>query len=218
MKRLVLAVLLSCTAGIRAEPVTQPVTGESLVRGALASPSARLSAARVVKGRFTHHKHLREIPKPLVANGEFIFARELGVYWHTLAPFDSVVVLTPSGILEKSEGTGSMRLSAEEQPAVRLIAQVFLALFTLDMNTLEKNFRLSSPGEATGRWTVILEPRDGAVARAFARAAVSGAADVEQVVLTDTQGDRTVIELAAIEYSGDPPSAATRALFAPPGP
>lgn len=215
MKRVLLLVLLLCPLASRAaDPFAHPPTGTSLLETTLARPAARLAKAQVLSGKFTHSKHLRELPKPLTATGEFTFARELGVYWHTQQPFDSVVVLTPSGILERSEGTQTLQLSADDQPAVRMIAKVFLALFTLDMSTLEKNFELSSISEGA-RWTIGLRPRGSAIAAVFTQATVSGTADVEQVVLTDTHGDRTVIDLTAIAYSNAAPDAATRARFAP---
>ena len=197
-----------------AEPFAHPASGEALLKGVLARPAAQLTRSQVVSGKFTHRKQLREVPKPLTATGEFIFARSLGVYWHTQKPFDAVVVLTPKGILEKAEGSQTLQLSADDQPAVRMIANVFLALFTLDMTSLEKNFKLSSASEGT-RWTIGLEPRSGAIAQVFTRATVSGSTDVEQVMLTDVHGDSTVIDLTAIQYSNSPPDAATRGRFAP---
>jgi hypothetical protein len=210
---LLLLVLVS-GAAIAADPFAHPVTGKALLEGTLSRPSAQLAKARQISGKFTHSKYLRELSRPLVATGEFRFARDLGVYWHTRQPFDSVVVLTPSGIIENSEGSQVMQLSGDEQPAVRLIANVFLALFTLDMATLETNFELSSTTEGT-RWTVGLTPRAGAISSLFTRATVSGTTDVEQVVLTDAHGDRTVIDLTSIEYLTTAPDAATRGLFAP---
>jgi hypothetical protein len=41
---------------------------------------------------------------------------------------------------------------------------------------------------------------------------------VEQIVLTDAHGDRTVIDLTGITYSSEPPGADVRALFALPPP
>jgi len=209
-----LSLLQCCALARAADPFAHPVSGEALLKGTLARPAAQLAAAQVLSGRFTHHKHLREIARPLTATGDFMFARELGVYWHTRQPFDSVVVLTPAGILEKAEGSQTLELSADDQPAVRTIASVLLALFTLDVAGLEKNFELSAVTEGE-RWTLGLRPRGGAIGSVFTRATVSGRADVEQVVLTDAHGDRTVIDLSAIEYSNAPPDAATRARFAP---
>lgn len=213
-------VVMSWPAGVRAQPAARPMSGEALLRGPLARPAARLAGAQVLRGQFMQQRHLSELPRPLIASGDFLFAKELGVYWHTRKPFDSVVTLTPSGIVERAEGTETMRLSAGDQPGVRMIAHVFLALFTLDMASLERHFRViaeSGDGKA-GRWSIRLEPRGDALASVFVHANVSGGEDVEQVVLTDGRGDRTVIDLTAIEYSATPPSAATRMLFEPASP
>lgn len=196
------------------DPFAHPATGEALLRSTLARPAATLAKAQVVSGRFTHSKYLSEIPQPLVASGEFTFARDLGVYWHTQQPFDSVVILTNEGIVQRDEGAQTMRLSADGQPAVRMIADVFLALFTLDVGNLGRNFDLYGKSQGD-RWIIGLRPRSNAIASVFREATVTGAADVEQVVLIDTHGDRTVIDLSAAQYSPHPADASIRALFAP---
>jgi hypothetical protein len=157
---------------------------------------------------------LSEIPRPLIATGEFTFVRDLGVYWHTRQPFDSVVVLTGAGLAQSDEGRPAQRISADEQPAVRLIATIFMSLFTLDTQRLSRDFDLYFERQ-DDRWTIGLKPRSKAIAGVFSQATVSGAQDVEQIVFTDAQGDRTVIDLRAITYSSDPPGADVRALFAP---
>lgn len=190
-----------------------PTSGRALLETTLAGPAQVLARARVLKGTFTHARHLSEMPRPLAASGEFVFARDLGVWWRTTSPFESVLVLTDEGIVQRDEGVESLRLSAAEQPAVRLLASIFLALFTLDVRALEANFDLhgKSHGE---RWLVGLKPRSSAIANVFDRATLSGAQQVEQIVLTDARGDRTVIELHGVEASDAPPDAAVRALFA----
>jgi hypothetical protein len=47
----------------------------------------------------------------------------------------------------------------------------------------------------------------------FKQATITGGKDVEQVVLVDAQGDRTVIDLKGTQYSSAAPSAAITALF-----
>jgi len=209
-----LILLWGVCAHAAVDPFAHPATGDALLRSTLARPAAQLAKAQVLKGHFTHSKHLSEIPQPLVATGEFVFARDLGVYWHTQQPFDSVVVLTNSGIVQRDEGAQTLQLSADEQPAVRVIANIFLAMFTLDVTSLSRNFDLYglSQGE---RWIIGLKPRSSAIASVFKQATVTGSGDVEQVVLTDAHGDRTVIDLSAIEYSDAAPAADVRALFAP---
>jgi len=220
MKRRVLPwlwalLVLPCASGAPvADPFAHPVTDEAQLRSALSRPAAKLLKAQFLKGQFQHSRHLREIPRPLIATGEFTFVRDLGVYWHTRQPFDSIVVLTSAGLVQSDEGAPAQRISAVEQPAVRLIANIFMSLFTLDTTQLSRDFDLYG-GQQGDRWIIGLKPRTKAIAGVFSQATVSGAEDVEQVVLTDSQGDRTVIDLRAITYSSEPPGADVRALFAP---
>jgi|HigsolmetaAR202D_1030399.scaffolds.fasta_scaffold00150_15 hypothetical protein len=210
----VLALLLFASS-VRAEvdPFQYPTTGKSLLETILAAPARNLAEAQVLRGKFVHEKHLSEIPQPLKSEGEFTYVRGLGVHWHTKRPFDSEFVLTQEGILQRDEGTETLRLSAQEQPAVRVIAEIFLALFTLDVTSLNASFDLygRSQGE---RWIVGLRPRTETIGSVFKEATIKGAKDVEQVVLSDAHGDRTVIQLQDIRYSATEPDASVRALFA----
>ncbi len=209
---LIAAMLIATASHANVDPFQHPTTGEALLRSTLARPAQALAKTQVVTGSFRHAKHLSEMPQPLVSSGEFVFARELGVYWHTREPFDSVLVLSEHGIAQRDEGSQTMTLSAAEQPAVRVIADIFLALFTLDVTSLNRSFDLygRSQGE---RWIIGMRPRSPAIASVFREATVTGAADVEQVVLTDVRGDRTVIDLTKTQYSETPATAAVRALF-----
>lgn len=203
-----------------ADPFTHRVTDEVQLRAALSRPAAKLAKAQVLKGQFRHSKHLGEIPRPLIATGEFTFVRDLGVYWHTQQPFDSVVVLTGVGLAQWDGGAPALRVAADEQPAVRVIANIFMALFTLDVAVLSRDFDLYGDVavKQEGGWIIGLKPRNAGIASVFAQATVAGSDDVEQVVLTDARGDRTVIDLIGTTYSSDPPGADVRASFALPRP
>jgi hypothetical protein len=189
-----------------------PATGKTLLETVLAEPSADLASSQVLQGKFSHRKYLSEIPKPLIASGEFTFARDLGVFWHTEQPFDSIFILTRQGIVQRDEGAETLRLSADDQPAVRVIANIFLALFTLDLATLDATFDLYGEKQ-NSRWTIGLKPKSNAVANVFKQAIVSGGKEVEQITLTDRHDDRTIIDLQSVAHSSDAPNAAVRALF-----
>jgi hypothetical protein len=209
-----LAALLVHTAfgASAADPFAHAVTDESQLRAALAEPAAKLLKAQVLRGEFKHSRYLREIPRPLMATGDFTFVRGLGICWHTRQPFDSIVILTEAGIVQTDEGGAPQQIAAGEQP-VRFIAKIFMALFTLDIASLRHDFDLYG-GKQDDRWTIGLKPRTKAIAGVFSQATVTGAVDVEQVVLTDARGDRTVIDLGNITYSSDPPGDDVQALFA----
>jgi outer membrane lipoprotein-sorting protein len=216
MKRLVLCALLSAVlmTSAHAEDVfAHRVDGKTLLTTTLRAPVGKLRDTQALKGDFVQRKHLSEIPQPLTSNGDFVFVRDLGVRWHTQTPFESIFVLTKSGLVQSDQGTESMRLSANEQPSVRVIASVFFALFTLDVDALEKNFELfGQSNPSASHWTLGLRPKGNAIASVFKEAIVSGANDVERIVLIDKRGDRTEIDLRAVQYS---PTASTdvRALF-----
>jgi hypothetical protein len=198
-----------------ADPFAHPVTGEAELRSMLSRPASKLRSAQVLAGQFRHSRELREIRKPLIALGEFTFARDLGVFWHTRQPFDSVVVLTGAGLAQSDDGGPVQRISAEAQPAVRLLKNIFMALFTLDTQSLARDFHLFGvEDQKENRWIIGLRPRAKTIAGVFREATVAGADEVEQIVLTDANGDRTVIDLTGITYSIDPPGADVRALFA----
>ena len=189
----------------------QRSTGKALLDTLLAEPAKALSKTQILKARFTKKKHLSEIPQPLVASGEFVFLRDVGVYWHTEKPFDSVFVLTQQGILQRDEGSEALRVSSDKQPAVRVVADIFFALFTLNVSKLETDFEMFGRKQ-DGRWILGLRPKSAAVASVFKQATVSGTAVVEQVVFTDKRGDRTVIEMSGVTQSADVP-AGMRELF-----
>lgn len=207
------ALLIAFAVRAQVDPFEHPTTGNALLTTTLAAPARNLANAKLLTGQFTHRKFLSEIAQPLTATGEFTYARGLGVYWHTLQPFDSVFVLTSAGIVQRDEGAESVKLSSQEQPAVRVIADVFMALFTLDVANLSSTFDLfgKSQGE---RWIIGLRPKTATLGSVFKQATITGAKDVEQVVLVDTHDDRTVIDLKAIQYSPAEPDASARALFA----
>jgi hypothetical protein len=209
---LALSLLFASLTHAQVDPFQHPTTGSALLETTLAAPARTLANAKVLTGHFVHQKYLAEVPQPLVANGEFTYARAFGVHWHTQQPFDSVFVLTQTGIVQRDEGAETMRLSAQDQPAVRVIADIFLALFTLDVTSLSSSFDLF--GQSQGqRWIVGLRPKSAAIGSVFKQATIVGEKDVEQVVLVDAHGDRTVIDLKDTQYSSAEPGAAIAALF-----
>jgi hypothetical protein len=208
--------LLCLLAGTRAlatdDLFSHPSTARDLIGTLLAGPAQRLSQARQLRGRFIHRKFLTEVPAPLVARGEFLFARDLGIYWHTQAPFDSEFILTPSGMLERDEGAESVRLRASEQPTVRVAAEIFLALFALDLDTLGRNFDMY--GHQEGRtWRLGLRPKTAALRAVLQQVVVQGEQQVESIELRDAGGDRTEIVLHDVHTSADDPSADERRRF-----
>lgn len=171
-----------------------------------------LAQAKVVRGQFVQRRSLAELPRPLVSRGDFVFARDVGVAWHTAEPFESRVALGPRGLVQSDASGETLRVDADREPALRFVSTVFVALFSLDVQRLATDFELFALPTSKG-WTLGLRPRAAAVRGVVAEAIVSGDSRVERVVLRDARGDRTEIDLADVRYETAPLSDTERAQF-----
>lgn len=177
----------------------------------LVQPIKNIAPAKVLRGKFVHKKYLSDIPAPLESGGELLFLRDKGLYWHTRKPFESVFVLTPTEAFQRDEGGVAIKVDAA-QPAVRAAAGIFMALFSIDLKSLNQDFRLYGVPTPSG-WQMGLKPKRAAMAAVFAQAIISGAAQVQEIELTDSRGDRTVIRLSEVELLQREATVAERALL-----
>jgi hypothetical protein len=162
----------------------------------LLSPAQKpLQQSQALRGAFEQRKFLSGIPKALVSRGEFTFARERGVWWHTRTPFDSEFILTRDGMTQRDAGATPIKLSSQQQPALRVVADVFLSLFALDLRLLSENFDTFGMPDAQG-WQLGLVPHAGALGGVVARVTIHGKTRVDHVDLVDSHGDRTELLLS----------------------
>jgi hypothetical protein len=179
-----------------ADVFVHPLT--SVQTSALLGPAARsLTTATGLSGRFEQRKYLRELPQPLVSTGEFLFARDIGVWWHTQTPFDSVFILTREGARSRDEGGTVTRIGTADQPGVTVATRIFFALFALDFDVLSKDFDIYGTPRDDG-WQIGLRPKSAAMSAVFREAVIDGARYAHKIELRDAQGDRTEILLPEV--------------------
>jgi hypothetical protein len=195
-------VLLLAAAGSAAGAVPDPVpvTSAAQLSGLTRDTARSLSRARAVRGKFVQRRHLAGLSKPLESSGDFLFARGIGIEWHTAQPFDSQFVLTHEGITQRDEGGEPMRISVAEQPALTVVSRVFFALFALDFEALSQDFTMTGRENGAAPWSLLLKPRTAALGSVFRQAMVSGDATVKTVILEDANGDTTEIDLRDVSY------------------
>lgn len=187
------------SAAFAQDVFSHPRTAQQLLSGELAIPSAALHASQVTRGEFVFRRYLDGIPQPLLSHGDFTFARNIGIDWHTRQPFDSDFVLTASGITQRDEGRVSVHLDAGTLPSVRVIAGIFLSLLSLDVRSLQDSFALSGL-QSGSQWQIGLRPIAPVIASVFKDAIISGGNQVERLVLHDANGDRSEIEFNNLQY------------------
>ncbi len=181
-----------------------------VLRAALQPATRALQGAQSIRGAYQQQKQLHELPRPLASSGRFLFLRDTGIAWTTVEPFASELVITREHLIQR-EGGNEVLVSAAQQPALQMVAEIFFAVFSLDFDTLESLFDLYGGANADGSWSLGLRPKQAA--GSVVGIQINGAAQVEQVLLTESSGDLTRIELQQVQISQDPPSAAERAPF-----
>ena len=213
MTRPLAAWLLICcmSAGAADDLFAHPATPEALIK-LLAPARAAMLQSQALRGNFQQKKFLAGVPKPLQSSGEFVFARDRGIWWHTQKPFDSEFVLTRAGIYQRDAGGTPIHLTAQQQPALRIVADIFLALFSLDIGPLTGNF--DTFGQAAGKsWTLGLAPHAAALGGVLKTVVVRGRERVERIELQDAHGDRTELTLRDNGRGGGILTATELALF-----
>jgi hypothetical protein len=183
-----------------AAPAAVPVTSAAQLAKLTRDTARSLSKARAVRGAFVQKRNLAGLSKPLESSGDFLFARDLGIAWHTRRPFDSQFVLTHEGMSQRDEGGEAMRVSAADQPALTVVSRVFFALFALDFEALSQDFTMAGLDDGKQPWRLLLRPKTAALGSVFKQAMLTGDATVQTVILEDANGDSTVIDLHDVQY------------------
>jgi outer membrane lipoprotein-sorting protein len=161
----------------------------------------RLKVAPVLKGEFEQTKTLKGFRNPLVSKGEFLVARGQGVWWHTLQPFESTLVVTPTKLFTRNaDGSASNLMDAQAEPGLQQVNALIFSLLAADVDVL------------ADRFTVVSQPvggvstSDANIARFLVRATLAGERDVQSVRIDEARGDVT-----QIRFSRQVPSAALSA-------
>ena len=164
----------------------------------------RLKIAPVLRGEFEQVKTLKGFRNPLVSHGEFLVARGQGVWWHTLKPFESTLVVTPTRLFTRAaDGSTADLADAQAEPGVRQVNALVFSLLAADLDALAATFDVVAQPVGPFGWTMTLTPRDANVARFLVRATLVGDRDVQSVRIEEARGDVT-----QIRFSHQAPSAA----------
>jgi hypothetical protein len=171
-----------------------------------------LARPKVLCGRFDQNKQLVGLKKPVKSIGRFCIVADKGVLWRTLQPFPNTVRLTRDEIVQLQGERVAFRLSAKEEPTVRVINQVMFALLAGHLGELEKLFEIDG-SVYQNSWNVTLNAREPAVAKAVGKIALDGGEYVKNVTIDHTSGDRTSIVFSALQSGTDAMTADEAALF-----
>lgn len=194
MKRHVLAVfILGLLLATRAMPViADSVNGSKANLPDLGSASA----AQVLRGTFVQKKHLSELDRPLVSSGTYVVAQGHGLLWQIQKPVTSQLVITPQKLIERSNGQQTNHISAQQQPALRAVASVLLALFKGNTEQLSRYFKSQRASDGN---TLTLTPKTEALSHYIKGLAISDSGHTRRIRINRPNGDYSVIKLKATD-------------------
>ena len=109
------------------------------------------------------------------------------LYWNLEKPFASSLRITADGV---SQWQGEDWQPAGTTAANEAQTRLFLAFLRADEATLSEYFNITAGGE-TAAWTLQLLPKTALMRQIFDRIDIRGGAYVEQVILEETQGDKS---------------------------
>ena len=176
---------LTTLALLLTSPLTLAFTLEDLQK--------QLSEPTVVKGPFIQEKHLRALPQPLVSRGQFVLARDHGLLWLLQTPLRQDYRITASGIARR-DPSGWQSLPSRSAGAEQ--NRLFFAVLQGDSSGLQRDFELNLQGTAE-HWQLQLNPRSLLLKQIFRRIDIAGGQYVERIELEESQGDSTVLRMAA---------------------
>ena len=184
-----------------------PLAGLAATADGLAQLQQRVAQVAVLRGEFSQEKQVPGFRSPLRSSGQFLIARDKGVWWQTRKPFASELVITRDRILNRSDdGRSHVAADARQQPALRQVNAVMFALMSGDVQAITRYFDAKPELLEGGQWRLQLAPKPGALTRVFARITLAGARHVQQVDILERSGDHTRLSFTGLR---DTPAALT---------
>lgn len=148
----------------------------------------------VVRGDFIQSKYLAELDQPLISSGQFVLARGHGLIWQVEKPVKTTLVIGQTQWVQSNNGHETLRIDANQQPGLNVVAAMLLAVFQGDEARLRNFFDIDSD-KAKDPWTMQLKPKTAAVAKFIHSLTIEGNESINRIEINEAGGDRSVIQL-----------------------
>lgn len=210
------ALLVFMQGSANAEPPLEnaSTTHSPITAVQLQQLSERIQNPAVLRAEFQQAKRIAGMSRSLPSSGQLIYSRTEGLYWHTQLPFVSSLVLNDRGIVEMDEDGNRNVVSLDDKPGMALFMQVFLAIASGDLSTLQQYFTITGSITDT-QWQLTLLPIDDSLSKMLSTATLQGDDLLRQVTVSETSGDSTVIEYHNVRLQPATLTAAEALLFTP---
>ena len=146
------------------------------------------------EGEFQQSKYIADLDTTLDSSGNFSFVAGEGLSWNIREPVPTNLRITPNEIVEEQDGEVVMRIDVDEQPVTRAISEVFFAIFGGDWRALAESFSIQ-PQQEDPPWHFKLKPKNELLESYLNSIELQGTDYLEVLILSESNGDRTHIQL-----------------------
>ena len=155
---------------------------------------ARLHQPAVLRGNFMQSRQITGFKRPVESSGDFVVARDQGLLWHTVKPFESLLSVSRAR-LRVSNGNGETEttIDAQREPMLRTLNEILQSVVIADARALQLRFDLDVTLVGTTGWKLKLTPKDAALRTRFPQILLAGDAHVQSVRLPEASGDITTV-------------------------
>jgi outer membrane lipoprotein-sorting protein len=155
---------------------------------------ARLHQPAVLRGQFVQSRQIAGFRRPVESSGDFVVARNRGLVWHTVKPFESTLSVNRERLrITNGKGNAETTLDARREPMLRTLNDILQSVVIADARALQTNFVLDVKLLGTTGWEMALTPKDAALRARFSAITLAGGVHVQNVRLVEASGDVTTV-------------------------
>lgn len=155
----------------------------------------QLAKQEFIRSEFTQVRTIKSLPVPLVSKGEVLIAQKEGLLWLQDKPFPMVLVLSESKMVQVTNDQEPEVITADKNPQMFQFNHLLRALFQADMQALEQSFSIDFKSADSHNWSIHLIPISTPLDKIFQSIDLFGDGFLQNITITDKQGDLTKIEL-----------------------
>ena len=179
---------------------------------AVARIEAQLVRSPILRASFEQERSMRVLKRPLLSRGRLTAVAGRGVLWQVREPHEVTVLVTAEAILEWDDQGPPRRMEMAASPVFGALGGALLDVLTGDPGKLGTLFELK-PLPAEPGWRLALAPKDPSLAALISAIEIAGGRFVEEVVIREAGGDRTVITFSDFRTEPGVLEASERAYF-----
>ena len=156
-----------------------------------------INTPQIIRGKFIQNRTLSGVSKKLVSEGYFLVDKQRGILWVTEKPIYQALTVTDATISIKNKSGTLMNLDSRNQPSIKYINELMLAIFSGDMNAIERVFNYT--GEVTSKGWILDLTQKNASSAVFKNVVITGGSVISRITLTSKDGDVTDITFAEVK-------------------